>query len=535
MSQKSSNQYRNPFKYAIIVGVVGVIVSGLVIYVERTMFAVNSHNQPYIALGEYLKNISTKAHLWFEEAMSGDESIDMAQDVYANLDNSVVTLEAALAGKNTELGKFYITDDAETVAILTEAMKDVKELKAAAENRWKFRLETLKGASDGGATAGEEAGGSLDQEFDASYEELQQTYDRLVNHIKQNVAQDNSVLNNLSWASIVLIILVFSIMAFVLFRIQKRNDTLSEQSTSKLREETERLASFSEFVQAISNGNFNSELNMTDVLGNQLVKMRDTLRSNSESEQQRIWASTGLAQIGEILRSNYTTVGQLYDKIIQFVAKYSGSNQGFLFLLNEEDQNERFLELVAAYAFDRKKYLEKRIELGEGLVGQCFLEGQPIYMLDVPENYVKITSGLGGANPSCLLLMPLVINEKIYGIMELASFRKYEPHEKDLIAKFAESIASTISTVRNNERTRTLLQRTQQQAEEMRAQEEEMRQNMEELSATQEEMARKEQEYILRIKELEDLNNVERALRNSNSKNTTPNEITKSGQLIEIT
>ena len=113
-------------------------------------------------------------------------------------------------------------------------------------------------------------------------------------------------------------------------------------------------------------------------------------------------------------------------------------------------------------------------------------------MLEVPENYVTITSGLGGASPSALLLVPLKNNDKIFGVLELATFSKYEAHEIELVEKLTESIASTISAVRVSESTRILLERTQQQAEEMRAQEEEMRQNMEELEATQEEMRRKE-------------------------------------------
>ena len=196
--------------------------------------------------------------------------------------------------------------------------------------------------------------------------------------------------------------------------------------------------------------------------------------------------------MGEILRVSTASTADLYDNIIKFVVKYTKSNQGGLFILNEENEGEKFLELVACYAFERKKYLTKRIGIGEGLVGQCYLEGEKIYLLEVPTEYITITSGLGGAAPNALVLVPLKVNEKIFGVLELATFGKYEEHEIELVEKLTESIASTISSVRVSESTRILLEKTQQQAEEMRAQEEEMRQNMEELEATQEEMRRKE-------------------------------------------
>ncbi|HZY82364.1 MAG TPA: GAF domain-containing protein [Cyclobacteriaceae bacterium] len=494
----------NPIKYALGIGATGLIISALVIFVERKMVTTNSKNQPYIALGEYLKNISTKAHLWFEEAMAGDETINVEKDVYGYLDLSVETLESALAGKETELGKFHKTNDTETIKIINESISDVKDLRKSAEKRWAFKLEAEKNKQDtvAGVDQGEAAGGILDQEFDTAYEELQDTYDRLVNHVKTNVANDNAMLDGFSWTSIALIVIVFTLLSFLLYRIQFKSDTMDKARSAKLEEESRRISSLSDFIQAISAGKFEYELNMTDELGEKLVDMRNNLKTNSENEQRRIWASTGMAQIGDILRSNYTAVAELYDNILKFVVTYSKSNQGSLFILND-DSNDKFLELVATYAFDRKKFVEKKIEIGSGLAGQCFLEGQTIFMTDIPQDYVKITSGLGEANPTALVIVPLKINEKIYGILELAAFRKYGAHEVELIEKFAESIASTISSVKVNERTRILLEKTQQQAEEMRAQEEEMRQNMEELSATQEEMSRKEKEYIIRIKELE--------------------------------
>jgi GAF domain-containing protein len=130
--------------------------------------------------------------------------------------------------------------------------------------------------------------------------------------------------------------------------------------------------------------------------------------------------------------------------------------------------------------------------LGEGLVGQCYLERDIIFMTNIPKEYINITSGLGEATPNCLLIVPLIVNDKINGVMELASFKKFQEHEVEFIKKLAENIASIIDNAKVSEQTKSLLVQSIQQSEMMRAQEEEMRQNMEELVATQEEIQRKQ-------------------------------------------
>ncbi|WMN07723.1 GAF domain-containing protein [Marivirga arenosa] len=257
------------------------------------------------------------------------------------------------------------------------------------------------------------------------------------------------------------------------------------------------LKDTSYFAENIGNGKYDSDyepLSEEDVLGNALINMRGNLRKVAEEDKKRNWSTEGLAMFGDILRKNNDNISLLSDDIISNLVKYTKSNQGGIFVINSEEDDEPFLELTACYAWDKKKYLEQKIYEGEGLTGQAWLEGETIYMTEVPQDYVMITSGLGEANPNSILIVPLKVNDEIYGIIELASFNEFQDYEREFVEKIAENIASTISSVKINERTSKLLEESREMTEQMRSQEEEMRQNMEELQATQEEMERSQRE-----------------------------------------
>lgn len=246
----------------------------------------------------------------------------------------------------------------------------------------------------------------------------------------------------------------------------------------------------------------NVELNQTNLAG-ALIKMRDEMKRVKEEEDKRQWVTEGLAEFSELIRNYQDDIESLAYETVVFLVNYFEAQQGGLFLVNEDENKEKYLTLAACYAFDRKKYINKKIQLGEGLVGQAYLESQTIYLTDIPEGYTLIRSGLGDATPSCLMLVPMKYNDEVRAIIEIAGFNTYEPYQIEFMEKIGEFVASAVASVQNNQVTRQLLQEAQHMGEEMKAQEEEMRQNMEELSATQEEMHRKEKEYINRIAELE--------------------------------
>jgi len=249
--------------------------------------------------------------------------------------------------------------------------------------------------------------------------------------------------------------------------------------------------------------NMESKTNEVEEKTKFLEKTLIEVQQAREDEEKRNWIANGLTQINLLMRTENNSE-KLYDILISSIVRYLKANQGALYILEGEQDYQKYLNLVACYAFDKKKFIEKRIEIGQGLVGQCYLEKQKIILNKIPQNYILITSGLGEANPRCIAIVPFLMNGEVQGIIEIASFTQFAQYEIEFIEKISENIASVLRTNRVNDTTKLLLEESMQQTEEMKAQEEEMRQNMEELQATQEEIERKERVYIAKINVLED-------------------------------
>jgi PAS domain S-box-containing protein len=302
---------------------------------------------------------------------------------------------------------------------------------------------------------------------------------------------------------------VFDFIPIVFFAsgyyVGQRYGKYFEETDVLLKKEIRKSHKVLEFTHSLINDHLDAQydfLDENDKLGQSLINLRDNLKKNKETEidrrkedDQRNWVAEGLAKFSEILRKNNDNINHLSYNIINNLVKYLHANQGGFFILHEDGQ-QKYFEMTACYAYDRKKFTDKRVEWGDGLIGTSAIEKKTIYMVDIPDNYVHITSGLGKANPRSLIIVPLIINDEIHGVIEVASFKEFEKFEIGFVEKVAESIASTISTVKINLRTAELLHESQEQAEILAAQEEQMRQNMEELQATQEEAARQNEKFI---------------------------------------
>ncbi len=300
------------------------------------------------------------------------------------------------------------------------------------------------------------------------------------------------------WA-VVLLPVFFGVVSFYL---SKRFAGLVAKQGRKLKKEAQRTKMVLSFIENLRQDKLDvpiDEQKKKDALTRALLKLREyMIQSKQEQQQRRIeeeqrnWVTHGMAQFGEILRKSNDNLEELSYEIIRYLVDYMKINQGGVFLLNHDKGGSPFFEMTASVAFDRRKFADKTINWGEGLIGRCGLEKETIFITDVPNDYIHITSGLGGANPGTILLVPLKSNDELFGVIELASFQILQTYEIELVEKSAESIASTIAMVKNNIQTNKLLRETQIQAEKMAQQEEELRQNLEEMRATQEESDRRE-------------------------------------------
>ncbi|MBT33467.1 MAG: hypothetical protein CMO01_27710 [Thalassobius sp.] len=231
-----------------------------------------------------------------------------------------------------------------------------------------------------------------------------------------------------------------------------------------------------------------------------LKKSLEELEVARQEDERRNWVTKGIAELSQTLRDN--DYEDIYSGVITDIVKYLEVNQGGFYVADASEEIVS-LHLKGCYAYGRKKFVEQNIEEGEGLLGQCYLEGTFIHLTEVPNDYIEITSGLGEATPSSLILMPLKVNNKVEGIIELASFDVFENHHIDYLEKIAESLAVFIANKRTTEQTKKLLEETESATQTLRSQETELRNSFEELQATKEEMEHKEKFYLEKIEQLE--------------------------------
>src|SRR5262245_9089925 len=182
------------------------------------------------------------------------------------------------------------------------------------------------------------------------------------------------------------------------------------------------------------------------------------------------------------------TVGRL---ILSELAPVVSAQHGAFYLLESEQPR---LRLLAAYAYQARPDAGAEFSVGEGLVGQCALEKQKIVLNNVPPDYIRISSGLGSAAPLNLIVLPVIFETQVRGVIELASFDRFNPTHHAFLDQLMESIAIVINTIEANTRTEDLLTQSQSLASELQQTNQELQEKARLLAHQNAEVERKNAE-----------------------------------------
>ena len=249
-----------------------------------------------------------------------------------------------------------------------------------------------------------------------------------------------------------------------------------------------------------------------DELKNNLNQMIVNLKSTTEKNSEQDWLKTNLAKFSRMMQGqkDLEAVSRLImSELTPLVSAHHGA-----FYIMEDDKNTATLKLIASYAYKERKHVGNRFYLGEGLVGQAALEKKAILLTSVPDDYIRITSGLGEAPPRNILVLPVLFEGEVKAVIELASFLPFSQIHQLFLDQLAESVGVVINMISANMRTAELLEQSQSltlelqsQSEELRKQQDELKRSNAELEAqattlrTSEELLKDQQEELQQVNE----------------------------------
>ncbi len=272
---------------------------------------------------------------------------------------------------------------------------------------------------------------------------------------------------------------------------------------------SEALEETAEVSNAIALGDFSKTVEVKsdqDLLASSINKMNDFLKQkkedeerNKSDEEKQQWFNKGISLMSEVIKRNQDNTEVLADKIVKSLVEFLDIALGGIYIKELTDDEKIIYRLIAAYAYSEQKFVDKYFQSGESLVGSCASEKRIIYMSSIPEDYMKIFSGLGESVPQGLLLIPIIYNDEVFGVLELAALKKITEYEQKFLQEVADNIASTLSLTQISSQTVDLLEKSRLQAVELEKRDKEMINTLDELRELQKETEKRETEVRSKI------------------------------------
>jgi CheY-like chemotaxis protein/signal transduction histidine kinase/HAMP domain-containing protein len=257
---------------------------------------------------------------------------------------------------------------------------------------------------------------------------------------------------------------------------------------------TTQLRAISEVSQAVTQGDLTRSIaveaegevaELKDTINQMIENLAETTRKNSEQD----WLNSNMARFTGMLQGerDLETVSRL---IMSELTPLVGAQHGAFFLMESPDgEGDDFqLRLLSTYGYKQRKNVPNKFKIGEALVGQAALEQKSILVTQAPEDYVRISSGLGEGLPINLIVLPVLFEDQVLAVIELASFQRFANVQQAFLEQLSESIGVVLNTIGANMRTEELLSQSQGLTQELQSQSEELQAQQEELQQTNKEL-----------------------------------------------
>ncbi|BAP55047.1 signal transduction histidine kinase [Thioploca ingrica] len=436
-----------------------------------------------------IKLTATTAHLWFEEIMTAKEETKALTAVWQLLDKSLWYADAIIKGGTREQDTFYPIHDKAIEGQIGTIKQDIEKFIDLAHLRFNNQV-----------TAQENQAQALDDQFDHIFGRLIDNANQVQILLKTKIANDirqlDEHVNTLKLILIVVNLLGIAIVIWI--------------SYSFIREIRYQVggepADIAHFAEQIAAGHFDFHFDtskMTTGIWAAVQKMVKNLQVMSSKQEKQNWLQLGQTQLSNQMSGEQTTL-QLAENILQFLTPYLDAQVGAFYLLQPLTEKKDYLKMIASYAYTWRNNSNYEFQIGEGIIGQVALERKVFVTHKVPANYLLIQSGLGESIPHALLVVPILYENSLKGVIELASFSAFTETHLELIKLTLPAIAIAINTGQSRTQTQELLEQSQLQAEELRSQQEELQQTNEQLQAQTEQLQVQQEELCQLNEQLEE-------------------------------
>jgi signal transduction histidine kinase/HAMP domain-containing protein/CheY-like chemotaxis protein len=247
---------------------------------------------------------------------------------------------------------------------------------------------------------------------------------------------------------------------------------------------TRQVRAIAEVTSAVASGDLTRSISveaqgevaeLKDNINAMVQSLRETIRAN----QQQDWLKTNLARIAGMMQG-HRDLAIVAELMMDELAPLVGAQHG-TFFLSEPVNGDTHLRLIAGYGLRTDKVAPIQYRLGQSLIGQAARSKRSIVVADLPEGYVKISSGLGEAPPANLAVLPILFEDQVLGVIELASFTPFTPVQTDFLEQLTETLGVNFNTIIANARTDALLGESQRLTSELQVRSEELQDQQVEL------------------------------------------------------